>query len=126
MKENNENNITYEEAKIILKNSVGDKADQLNAKAEILGAGLVTAIPLIIGSMGVMQGQPIAMPCMLAVALTLNFPVLMDTIQRLRTNKKLLDGSYFEDKSEEEIIAIAKEYKEKYEKYFGNQGGKSL
>lgn len=32
MKENQENNITYEEAKIIMKNTVGDKADQARQK----------------------------------------------------------------------------------------------
>lgn len=126
MKENQENNITYEEAKIIMKKTVGDKADQARAKAEMLRAGLVTAIPLSIGAIGAMQGQPIAIPCTLSVALTLNIPVLMATLTRLRINKSILDDSFFENKTKQEIIDAATSYKEKYEQIYGDQGGKSL
>ena len=126
MKENNENTMTYEEAKIILKNSVGDEIDKARSKAEKLRAGITTAIPLSIGVIGAMQGQPIAIPCTLAVALTLDIPILMATLTRLRINKRILDDSFFENKTKQEIIDAATSYKEKYEQIYGDQGGKSL
>ncbi len=126
MKENNENTMTYEEAKIILKNSVGDEIDKARSKAEKLRAGLVIAVSLTIGAVGLMLGTDDPMSVMLPAAMVSEIPLLMETITRVRTNKKILDDSFFEKRTPDEVIKCATEYKENYESYIKNQGGKSL
>ena len=118
--------IFYSGAKIILKNSVGDEIDKARSKAEKLRAGLVIAVSLTIGAVGLMLGTDDPMSVMLPAAMVSEIPLLMETITRVRTNKKILDASFFEKRTPDEVIKCATEYKENYESYIKNQGGKSL
>ena len=115
----------YEEAKIILKNSVGDELRTHNKKVNLIRAGIINT--LVVGALvalGVKFNDitvPLAGLPFLGAA---GFASFIPIITTHKTDKTLADGSYFKDKSEQQVIDIASRYVDEYNEYERRSGGK--
>lgn len=108
----------YEEAKIIIKNSVDDEYEHRNMKVNALRAGIITAISFgIAGLIGLATKKPIAFLSMLPPAIIMSLSGLGPILAQWRTNNRINSGQYFQNKSEEQIINIADDYVEEYNNF---------
>ena len=108
----------YEEAKVIIKNSVGDnyqkhfmrKAALRTAFVSLASFGAAVAVGLI------SKNQTAAL-YMLPGSALISLTTLVPFILQHRTNKRIESGKYFENKTEQEIMNIARTYVSDYNNY---------
>ncbi len=104
----------YEEAKIVIKNSINDDLQKYNKswnkKRSIVITSICAAVAVAIGAAkGVSVGLA-SVPFLGVVSLSSLAPFII----RKNVDKEIQSGAYFKDKSEEDIIKIASAYVDQY------------
>ena len=111
----------YEEAKIIIKNSIDDDLQKYNRewnkKRSIVITSICAAVAVAIGATNGVSVGIASVPCLGIISLTSLAPFII----RKHVNKEILDGTYFQDKSESEIIRIASDYVDEYNRVVGKK-----
>jgi hypothetical protein len=101
----------YEEAKIILKNTVGSELDKKSNKAMRNRAIFNTAASLsVAGIAGVITGSAITALCALPLTGLVLATSIIPIVLKHTINKKIENGKLFEEKSKKEIIDMANNY----------------
>ena len=113
----------YEEAKKIIENAPNDdmqakkmKTVKLRALAAV-GVGVAAAI-----SAGVMTEDPSMGAIVLGNSMFFAAPFTLPYFFRQRTKRELRNGTYFDDKSEEEVMKLADEYVDEYNEFDDSKG----
>ncbi len=107
----------YEEAKIILKNSVNDDLIKRNRKINIIRSSLIAALSFgasaALGKFTVPTNFYLTLPIAATASLVGFYPLIAEH----KIDKQIKSGKYFEGKTEEEIITSATRYVDEYNKY---------
>lgn len=116
---------TYEEAKIIIKNSTTSEMAELNKKLLKIRAGFITAIGLTAATAtGIVVNDPLVTIGLMPIFGTISISSIVQYLHYLRNQQKINDDTFFDDKSEEEIMKMAEEYVESYNKFIPLYKGK--
>ena len=116
---------TYEEAKIIIKNSTTSEMAELNKKLLKIRAGFITAIGLTAATAAeIVVNDPLVTIGFMPIFGTISLTSIVQYLHYLRNQQKINDDTFFDDKSEEEIMKMAEEYVESYNKFIPLYKGK--
>ena len=114
---------TYEEAKIILKNSLHDDLHKHVMKKNILRGALVTAIAGgVAAGIGLIRGDVGATLAVLPIAVPASILGFAPVIVDMQVKAKVKDGSIFSGRTKQEVIDKAKKYVDTYNEF---EAGKS-
>lgn len=113
---------TYEEAKIIIKNSPNQEISAHNRRAFKLQIKLVALLSagVAAGTQALFNDTGTVLAIMPVLGLA-NLESIGAYLLYLRNMKKIEDGSFFDKKSEAEIMKMANEYVESYNNYKLNE-----
>ena len=101
----------YEEAKVIIKNSVNSDLHKKNLKTMKLRATFIAALGTSAAvAAGLLTQTPTLSFLIMPSVAILDSPFLLGVFAHKRAMKRIENGSYFQDKSQEEIIRIANDY----------------
>lgn len=109
---------TFEEAKIIIKNSVNDELEKSNMKyyrhRAMFNVGLVTAAA---GVLGIALNSIACFAGLLPVTGIVALTSLQPIFQQRTTNERIKNDVYFKDKTEAYIIEVAKDYTNQFNEF---------
>ena len=109
---------SYEEAKIILEGSV--KSDYFQKQKRLSGLKNLFLTGCAIGAaigVGVVKNDALLGALTLPNLILLESPLLLPYFLRVSTERKILNGTYFKEHTEEEIMIAAEDYVNRYNKY---------
>ena len=108
----------YEEAKIIIQNSVNDDFNQKLNKAAKFRAifGSIVGVGAIVAT-GIVSQNPVLTGIMVPICGMTNLPFMVPYFAQKTTKKSVESGEYFRGKSEEELVDIANKYANQYNEY---------
>lgn len=116
---------TYEEAKIIIKNSTTSEMAELNKKLLKIRAGFITAIGLTAATAAeIVVNDPLVTIGFMPIFGTISLTSIVQYLHYLRNQQKINDDTFFDGKSEEEIMKMAEEYVEAYNEFIPQYKGK--
>ena len=107
----------YEEAKIIIKNSVGGPVSEHTKKLNILRSTFITLLGIGAAvTLGIVKKDmaftAASLPFFGAISATSFYPLFF----KMKVDKSIKNETYFEGKSEEQIINIARAHVDEYNK----------
>ena len=108
----------YEEAKVIIKNSINDDFSKSQHKAAKLRMlfGSVVSLGAIVGA-GLATGSALVAGALVPVCGLINLPFIVTLLLQNKTKKEIQNGTYIERLSEEEAINIANKYSSEKEAF---------
>ncbi len=116
---------TYEEAKIIIKNSTREEITQHNKRVFKLRTGLITLLGIAGAiSAGIMTEDPSVTTGLLPIFGLISLNSIKTYLLYLRNLRKVDDETFYKDKSEEEVIRMANEYVDEYNNFMSQMNGK--
>ncbi len=99
----------YEEAKIIIKNSVGSEVEKAYLKKQKLKAIFVTALSFgATAAIGIITKLPLNVLVTLPIAAAFSLHQFLPILFQKKVDKRIENGDYFKKKTEEQVIDIAK------------------
>ncbi len=112
----------YEEAKLIIKNSVGDKLTNRYMKLNVLRSSLITLLTIgAATALGVARKSAMVGLACIPFASVISFGAFLPVIYQKRTEKRIKDDSYFVGKSEETIMRVANQHVDEYNRLEQNK-----
>jgi hypothetical protein len=108
----------YQEAKIIIKNSVNDEFNQKLNKAAKLRALFTSVVGVsAVVATGIVSQDPVITGAMVPVCGMISLPFMLPFFAQKATKKSVESGKYFDDKSQSDIINTANEYADQYNEW---------
>ncbi len=105
----------YEEAKMIIKNSVNDNVSKNFYKINYLRAGVVSGLVLgVAATLGIIWKSAMVGFSALPLGAVICFPTLLPIIHQKKVDRRIKNDTYFYGKSEETIMRIANNHVEEY------------
>ena len=113
---------TYEEAKRIIQEGVGNEVSQRRRKSERIRMMVFTVLWIVLAIVlgNLMSDYPAGFGMTAAVYFFVMFAEAVPHLHALYRRKRILDGSFFESRSEEEIMKMATDYVDAYNKYLAS------
>ena len=114
---------TYEEAKRIIQEGVGNEVSQRRRRAERIRMMVYTVLWIVLAIvLGNMMGDyPAGFGITAVVYFFVMFAEAVPHLLALYRRKRIRDGSFFESRSEEEIMKMATDYADAYNEYLASR-----
>ena len=106
-----EENLTYEEAKQIIREVIDNGGLHQALWATRLRAGLITVFLMIAAyAISKLSHEPSSLPGLLLIAASLGTSYLLRNVGWRKLAESIHDGSYFDEYTDEDVIKTAAEY----------------
>ena len=117
---------TYEEAKKIIVDSTTNDMSEHNRKAYKLRALFISAVGVAVacGAAAVTQ-QPAVIPALIPAVGVVGLSCLLPLYGYNKASQQIQNGSYFSNKSEDQVMEIARRYVDTYNDFEREQEAKS-